>query len=194
MKVELSPADQLTVLTAGAAASKDGRLPVPVSLESADVDYKAELAVKGGNNLDLLSGSAECTSGFSVRGGGQDGLATAMHCQNSLTYNGTSGIIQYANAAGTTPTGNHIDIQWHRTINGNTASPRIKTGESGGGTPVERTITSAANPTVGSFVCHYGRTSGARCTYVDTLGECYTPSNLTFCALVKSYHLYISGR
>lgn len=138
-----------------------------------------EATVRGGYSLSTDTQLA-CTSGIPMTKSGQKGISTAMHCPNGLRYGGINdtGIIQYRNAASTTSTGNHIDLQWHSTLAGNSTSASFYVGAG-----TTRSITGANNAVVNDYVCHYGLGTGFGCDYVYQLGACYTPEDLTFCGL-----------
>ncbi|MFT4213780.1 MAG: hypothetical protein QM622_03270 [Microbacterium sp.] len=111
---------------------------------------------------------------------------TAMHCPNALRYNNATGIIQYRNAASTTSTGNHIDLQWHSVLSGSSVSSTFQNSSS-----TEVTATGAQNAVVNGSVCHYGLGSAVRrCGTIYSLGVCYT-DDLTFCGLAQT-STYIS--
>jgi hypothetical protein len=177
-------------MTAGAAASPTGSVPVQVRFtEDSTVGSGTEATVKGGHTLNATDGSGSCTSGFTVRVGGVNGVATAMHCYNYMEYDGATGVIAYENAAGTTSSGAHIDLQWHRTLSGNSTSAvfRADSGE-------ERTVSYASNAVVGDSVCHYGIGSGyKRCSTVRSLAVCYTPDDLRFCGLAATEEYVSTG-
>lgn len=178
-------------MTAGAEASPTGTVPVPVHFtEDSTVSSDSEATVKGGYTLNPTDGSGRnCTSGFTVRVGGVDGVVTAMHCRNSMAYNGATGVIAYMNAARTTSSGAHIDLQWHKTLPGNSTRPvfRADKGE-------ERTVSRAKNAVVRDTVCHYGIGTGRkRCSHVRSLGACYTPGDLRFCGLAVTEHYVSTG-
>jgi streptogrisin C len=145
-----------------------------------------EATVRGGYSLSTDTVEADCTSGIPISQGGQSGLATAMHCPNGLRYGGVNdtGIIQYRNAASTTSSGAHIDLQWHSTLSGNSTSASFYVAPS-----TIRSVNAANNAVVNDYVCHYGLGSymetgnGYGCDYVYQLAVCYTPEDLEFCGL-----------
>jgi hypothetical protein len=155
-------------LTAGAAG---GQLPLDVVPElDADRNTVAERTVEGGRDLNRASnGAAECTAGFTARRYGNAGVLTARHCRNALKYGPTSGII--STSPGQTPN-DAIDLQFHRTLteNGHSTNKQFRaTSRQAGG---DRTVTAVANSPVGSAVCHWGRTTGYDCSYVDDTDTC----------------------
>lgn len=139
-----------------------------------------EATVRGGYSLSTDTVPADCTSGIPITKGGQKGITTAMHCANGLRYGGVNntGIIQYGNAASTTSSGAHIDLQWHSTMSGSSTSASFYTAPS-----TIRSINAANNAVVGDYVCHYGMGTGYGCEYVYQLAICYTPGDLQFCGL-----------
>lgn len=157
-----------------------GRIEVTFT-EAEDVAKgAAEATVRGGYSLSTSTVEAHCTSGIPLSKNGQKGISTAMHCTNGLRYGGVhgTGIIQYRNAASTTSSGAHIDLQWHSTLSGSSTSASFYDGP--GST---RAIYSSTNAVVNDYVCHYGMGTGYGCEYVHLLGACYTPEDLTFCGL-----------
>ncbi|MCE7081737.1 S1 family peptidase [Streptomyces sp. ST2-7A] len=178
-------------MTAGSEASPTGNVPVQVRFsEDPTVTSDTEATVKGGHLLDPVDGSGRsCTSGFTIRVNGVVGVSTAMHCPNSMRYNGVTGVIAYMNAAQRTSSGAHIDLQWHRTLSGHSTRPvfRADYGD-------ERTVSRAKNAVVGSSVCHFGLgTKGKRCSSVRSLGVCYQPDDLRFCGLASTENYVSTG-
>lgn len=129
----------------------------------------------GGPTADIyggltLSGGIGGTSGFSVQQTGviSNGIVTAGHLSNTLSYNG----INLPYQAGST-TGN-LDAQWHYTASF-TAQPKFKCGSS-----CLRNVTSVksyASTVVGGSVCKYGVNSGYTCGTVEM--KTYEPSWIT---------------
>ncbi|MER5650943.1 hypothetical protein [Streptosporangium sp. NPDC002524] len=180
----------VAALAAGSAVSPTGNVPVQVTFsEATALEPRTEATVRGGRRLSPTDGSgADCTSGFSVRINGVNGVATAMHCYNYMRYDGATGVIAYGNAATTTPAGANIDLQWHRTLSGHSTSAQFYDGS------IERTVSSAQNAVVGDTVCHYGIGTGyARCSEVEILAVCYTPEDLTFCGLAATEEYVSTG-
>lgn len=183
--VELSTDEVNMILNAVARHSPDGLLPVPIKLRAAEINIEPEVAVHGGSDLDPTDSTVGgCTAGFAVRGGSRDGLASARHCFNWMKYYGLTGYIAYNSA---TAPGEMRDLQWHHTINGNTAAARFKTGVSGSGDAVLRTVTSWGNPGMNASVCHYGRGSGyTRCSTVDMTSTHYYDDKQRYEGIVRT--------
>jgi hypothetical protein len=183
--VPLTSDEVNTMLNAVARQSPDGLLPVPITVRAQEINIKPEIAVHGGSDLDPTDPDiGGCSAGFAVRGGSQDGLASARHCYNWMMYYGSTGYIAYDSA---TAPEEMRDLQWHRTINGHTAAARFKTGVSSAGDAVLRTATSWGNPGINSSVCHYGRGTGyTRCSTVDRPSTYYYDDNQRYEGIVRT--------
>ncbi|MEO3819549.1 S1 family peptidase [Plantactinospora sp. B24E8] len=159
-------------LTAGTVG---GQLPIDVVLElDPDRDAVTERTVEGGRDLNLANGDAECTAGFTAVRNGTRGVLTARHCANALRYGNATGIIT---TSPTQTSNSAIDFQFHRTLTGNGHSTNKQfraTNRQAGG---DRTVTAVANAPMNSAVCHWGRTSGYRCSYIADTDTCQTFTN-----------------
>ena len=171
----------LSAALAAAAAAIGGQLPLPVVLESvANRTGTTEITVQGGRDLNLTSGAAHCTAGFTASRGGSRGLLTARHCNNALVYGGTEGAISTSPAQ---TANDAIDFQFHRTLTGNGHTTNKQFRATSRQEDDDRTVTAVANAPQGSAVCHWGRTSGYRCAFVADTDTCQTLSGHRFCAL-----------
>jgi streptogrisin C len=165
-------------LTAGTIG---GQLPIDVVLE-VDVDRAGvtEATVQGGRDLDLTSGAPHCTAGFTALRNGNRGVLTARHCNDALIYGNTAGVIS-TNPAQTA--NDAIDFQFHRTLTENGHSTNKQFRATSRQTSGDRTVTGVANAPIDSVVCHWGRTSGYRCSTVADTDTCQTLSGQQFCGL-----------
>jgi hypothetical protein len=147
-----------------------GQLPIEVVLElDADRAGVNERTIEGGRDLNLTNGDAHCTAGFTVVRYGNRGVLTARHCNNALRYGNAVGLI--STSPGQAPN-TAIDLQFHRTLteNGHSTNKQFRaTNRQAGG---DRTVTAVANAPMNSAVCHWGRTSGYRCTYIADTNTC----------------------
>ena len=107
---------------------------------------------------DIFGGKAlsECTSGFSVTDGTSEGVTTAGHCENALTYNGTS--LDFESGTPDLAPGPY-DIQWHSTTSF-TVRNLVYDGTNNRYIYDEEL---RADQYVGQNVCMYGDTSGGNC-------------------------------
>lgn len=124
-----------------------------------------EVPTLGGPVADIygglnLNGSLSGTSGFSVRRNGTttDGIVTAGHLSNQLSYNGTALTYQYGIVGGS------VDAQWHTTP-GLTDAPKFYFG---GGTSFVSGTKHYSQMVVGSSVCKWGRTTGYDCGVIES--------------------------
>ncbi|GAB3762740.1 hypothetical protein GCM10028864_54340 [Microlunatus parietis] len=188
---ELTTDEVNTLLNSVANQSPDGLLPVPVTLRATEINIEPEIAVHGGSDLDPTDVTiGGCTAGFGVRGGTRDGLASARHCYNWMKYYDLSGYIAYNSA---TAPEEMRDLQWHHTINGNTAAASFKTGVNSQGDAVLRTVTSWGNPAMNATVCHYGRGSRVtRCGTVDMTSTHYYDEDQRYEGIVRTSQ-YVSA-
>jgi len=144
---------------------------IDVSTTSADrvAGDDNSISHRGGEALD-----PGCTSGFIVGDGtGAEGPATAAHCSNSLSDDGSALSFRGAHA------GTHGDVQWHTG-----PQPEDSTFYAGSSATLEtdpRRADAVAAPTVGQTLCTNGRTNKKQCQEVRRLGVCNGPA----CNLVQ---------
>lgn len=114
---------------------------------------------------EVLSG---CTSGFGTRASsstsGTRGVATAGHCGNSQSDDGTALTYQGGHV------GTHGDFQWH-------TGPRTESDDFYAGTASTtettlRDVSAVGSPTVGQTLCKNGATNHAICQQVRALNHC----------------------
>ncbi|MBO1753186.1 hypothetical protein J4G33_15370 [Actinotalea sp. BY-33] len=130
---------------------------IAVEVTAVKADAGGFDALYGGAKLTTSSGGY-CTAGFSVGSASySQGLMTAAHCSNSLSYG--SKALTYRGGSSTR------DVQWHS--GGGTTAAKFYVG-----TTTLKTITSYHNPTSGTTVCKYGRKTGGSCDRVSTLNQC----------------------
>lgn len=166
-------------------------LPVPIRITAnqSSSATKAETTVRGGYSLTLNTGTKHCTSGFSAKRGSVKGVITADHCQDALLYGGKKNIVKFLSASPRYSSASfhyyYYDMQFHATLGGNSTSPSFRA-TSGGGI---KTVKSFSNPVKGARVCHYGITSGQKCSVVYSTNVCiYFPGVIkkTYCSLVAT--------
>lgn len=156
----------------------DRALQLPATAEVVLVERLAEPSANIYGGLAL----SPCTSGFSVKNStGTKGIVTAGHCDNNVSYSGTS--LPYK---GGSFTGSN-DEQWHTAPDfsvRNWATDGVFDS-----TPYYRVITgttSRANQALNSFYCKYGKSTKYHCGYLisKTRAPGYVPNvNPTFMEL-----------
>ncbi len=135
-----------------------------------------EVGVQGGRILRWQN-QDWCTSGFSAVRNGNQGLITAGHCPNSLSYSTYSDVIAYG-AHAVPVAGGSIDMQFQRVKGVHTATPKFQAAVGD-----VRTVTAYGSPPQGTSICKYGFASGPGCsTIYDTL-ICQTDSGYTACGM-----------
>ncbi|MBO1901984.1 hypothetical protein J4H92_08485 [Leucobacter weissii] len=143
--------------------------------------------VRGGKLLStLVGGSVDCTSGFSVKRNGVNGLVTADHCPNTLYLNGQSGVISFVTNA-TNDGASHYDLQFHRTLGSNDTHPRFRANV---GDDI-RTVVGSSNPEKDEEVCMYGAgTKDKGCSDVILVNECLNDAqmNKQYCGISAARH------
>lgn len=158
-------------LWAGAGASKDGLLPVPVELnESQDVPGELQVQVRGGRTLKL-NDAGECTAGFTAVRNGDRGVLTAEHCPNGLDYqDGNDVISEDPVIADNTSSGANIDMQWHRTLGNHGTEKYFRA--SGFDTSDDRAVEAVANAPIDSVICKWGFVGHYDCAYLAAQDIC----------------------
>lgn len=150
------------------AAVQSGKVQLPDNVKIITVNQLAK------RNVDIYGGltlSPDCTSGFSVvNAGGTRGIATAGHCPNSMSYNGTN--LPYQGELFR----DSFDVQWH-TAPGFTVRNKIRWSSDG----LTRDITSKLErdqQMLNTYVCKYGRTTFYTCGNISSKDYCptYVPS------------------
>ncbi|MEM9292108.1 MAG: S1 family peptidase [Acidobacteriota bacterium] len=169
----LTPAPE--ELTA-ALATKRISLPPHSAIVEVEALAQPEADIRGGRKM------SRCTAGFAVRSPtGRLGITTAGHCSNSSRH-----------IDRTTPTllisetysGSH-DVQWHLVGCDDMVVNQIFDGTS------NRTISAEvgrSSQAIGTFVCKYGKTTGATCGFIVSKSLCpnYVPNG-------KSTFIVVNG-
>lgn len=157
------------------------RGPIDVAFSDDGEAIETEATVRGGRRLTSADG--ECTSGFTVKrsSSGNRGVLTARHCPNNLKYRGISGVIEFGADAQTVPDG-RIDIQFHRTLSGNSTDHTFRASSSDD----ERNVHSVANPPDDSWVCKRGVATGtAALTSISPILVQHIPTESPDAALLE---------
>jgi hypothetical protein len=138
---------------------------VPVRVVVNDL-LESNMAVSGGGYVfGLVDGRRyRCTSGFVVTDGERDGIATAAHCPDELTYEATDGTTVPLPFAGQWGLGYH-DVQINLIDGG--VEPLFYSNRGAGSLRRLDTWRNVASTRAGEFVCHYGESSGYSCATVE---------------------------
>ena len=151
-RVELNVVDQADLQSK--LDSRGLSLPTGVSVVEVESLSNPTADIFGGKTLTYQGNPPrECTSGFSVTDGTNEGVTTAGHCKNALSYNGTSLTFESGTSGGT------YDIQWHSTTSF-TVRNLVYDGTNNRYIHDEEL---RADQYVGQNVCMYGITSGGNC-------------------------------
>lgn len=160
------------ILEKVAASSADHSLAVQVVPVQVQGETALEATVAGGRPTFFPGTNAlACTTGFSAIRNGNRGVVTADHCPNDAHYNNVAGVISTSPAQGGPGFGN-ADMQFHRTLteNGHTTSGTFRASA----TEPNRQVTSAVNPGMNQFICHWGEgINDVRCSNVIATDECW---------------------
>jgi streptogrisin C len=144
-----------------------GRLTgVPVRIRRLQASFE-NAGAAGGSRLEGLDGSGRrwfCTTGFLVSNGQQEGVTTAAHCPDQLTYRGPDDeerLLKFAGGWGTA----YRDVQIHTGVGG---APGIffVDRERSLARPVTSWLTRPMTR-AGDWVCKRGEASGASCSIVE---------------------------
>ena len=115
----------------------------------------------GGTNINSPKGV--CTSGFTVvvaNNRSRGGLSTAAHCPDDMNYEGRN-VLRYEGEL----LAPKSDLQWHELTNGEGIRNYIVY-ETGART---RRVIGYGNPANGLYMCRWGRTTSAKCDYVNNI-------------------------
>lgn len=205
MELEYDPIeDGSTAVTAAlledarayAAAEFGGELPLPVVfVETSNGPVRAEAIVRGGLDLnrDGNNNIAECTAGFTAKRNGNRGVTTARHCRDRLRI-GAAGAGDAISINPAVADYDAIDIQFHRTLTGNGHTTYKTFRATGRGGSDYRPVTAVSNAPMGSVVCHWGRTSGYSCDFVEDQDRCVTyASGRRWCGLDETQNNISAG-
>jgi streptogrisin C len=113
-------------------------------------------AVTGRSNL--------CTTGFVVTDGARNGVATAAHCPDALTYYDPDGSTVPLPFAGQWGAG-YQDVQVN--LSPEASEPLFYANRGAGSLRRLTTWRNFASTRAGDFVCHYGESSGYSCAEVE---------------------------
>ena len=136
------------------------------------------------NNSEHLGGEvlSECTSGFVVEDAlGERGIATAGHCDNSLTDDGASLTFEEEHE------GTHGDFQWHS--GSQDLDNEFYAGSSSSTEVNKREVIFNTYTTKGQMLCRNGKTSHKDCQEVRKLNVC----NGNRCNLVQMEERLAAG-
>jgi hypothetical protein len=140
---------------------------VPVRLVINDL-LESNMAVDGGGRvagINTVTGHSNlCTTGFVVTDGTQNGVATAAHCPDSLTYYDSDGSTVPLPFAGQWGAG-YQDVQIN--LSPDPSEPLFYANRGAGSLRRLTTWRNVASTRAGDFVCHYGESSGYSCAEVE---------------------------
>lgn len=161
------------------------RSMLPERLAPFDVVLDARIGArdevrKGGGRLEW-SGTPDlaCTGGFNViKPNGTTGVATAGHCDNSLTHENTNGDLEVDLNFQAGHRGDWGDFQWHK-------SPEGESDNFFNDWTSTRDVIAWSNPVDGQTLCRFGRRTGAACNQVADLSTCSTVNGVEVCRLVR---------
>jgi len=148
-----------------ARAEEIGGVPVRIEINAL---IESNLSVDGGGRVEGISSvtgrRSVCTTGFVVTDGRRNGVATAAHCPDELTYydiDGSSSPLPFAGQWGLA----YQDVQIN--VSDEAREPLFFSNR-GAGT-LRRLVSwrNAASTRAGEFVCHYGESSGYSCATVE---------------------------
>ena len=144
-------------------AEQVGGVPVRVVINDL---IEQNMAVFGGGLVHGYVGGTRyrCTSGFVITDGSRNGIATAAHCPDEITYQDENGAEIPLTFGGQSGLG-YQDVQINLS---DQASEPLFYADRGAGSL--RRLTSwrnLASTRAGDFVCHYGESSGYSCAEVE---------------------------
>jgi len=163
--VTRADADRFGIDAIRARAERVGGVPVRVVVNDL---IESNLGVDGGGRVEGISSITGrrnvCTSGFVVTDGNRNGIVTAAHCPDELTYadrDGSTSLLPFAGQWGL----GYQDVQVN--LSDQARAPLFYSNR-GAGT-LRRLVTwrNLASTRAGEFVCHYGESSGYSCATVE---------------------------
>ncbi len=167
--VTRADADRYGIDAIRARAGQIGGVPVRVVVNDLlESNMSADDAIFGGTPVEGISSVTGrrnvCTTAFVVTDGTQNGIATAAHCPDELSYQERDGNTVPLAFAGQWGLG-YQDVQINLSA---AASAPLFYSNRGAGT-LRRLVTwrNAASTRAGDFVCHYGESSGYSCATVE---------------------------
>ena len=140
---------------------------VPVRVVINDL-FEQNMQVDGGGRVDGINPATGrrnvCTTGFVVTDNDRDGIATAAHCPDELTYHDPDGTTVHLDFAGQWGAG-YQDVQVN--VSPEASEPLFYANR--GASSLRRLATwrNVASTRAGDFVCHYGESSGYSCAEVE---------------------------
>ncbi len=160
----------------------EARFGVPVSV-AAEAEVVTNNDTYGGRLLNDGFNAPKCTTGFSVQNsGGATGVATIGHCTNLLRYADTGSPAYFATTFVSEVNNTTTEVQWSSVVGTEFAKYWDGT--------AYRTVSSVkarATLLIGSYACHWGRTTGYSCGTIDNVyfaagNTCVAPSFTSACA------------
>jgi hypothetical protein len=140
---------------------------VPVRIVINDL-IESNMSVDGGGRVagtNAETGRSNlCTTGFVVTDGTRDGIATAAHCPNDLTYYDPDGSTVPLSFEGQWGAG-YQDVQVN--LSQEESEPLFYANRGAGSLRRLATWRNVASTRAGDFVCHYGESSGYSCAEVE---------------------------
>lgn len=148
-----------------ARAEKVSEVPVRIVINDL---LEANMAVDGGGRVAGTNPdtgrSNVCTTGFVVTDGTQNGIATAAHCPDALTYYDSDGTQLPLTFAGQWGAG-YQDVQVN--LSSAASEPLFFANRGAGSLRRLSTWRNVASTRAGDFVCHYGESSGYSCAEIE---------------------------
>lgn len=152
-----------------ARAEQAGGVPVRVAVnELRESNLGVDVSVSGGGRVEGVSTvtgrQSLCTSGFVVTDGDRNGIATAAHCPDELTYVDRDGATTPLPFVAQWGLGYH-DVQIN--LSPESTGPLFYSNRGAGTLRRVTTWRNVASTRAGDFVCHYGESSGYSCATVE---------------------------
>ncbi len=142
-----------------------GGVPVRVVINNL---IEQNMLVDGGGRVDGINPATGrrnvCTTGFVVTDSARDGIATAAHCPDELTYHEPDGTTVPLAFAGQWGLG-YQDVQVN--VSPEASEPFFYANRGAGSLRRLATWRNVASTRAGDFVCHYGESSGYSCAEVE---------------------------
>jgi hypothetical protein len=136
---------------------------------------------RGGGRLEFPdTADLACSGGFNViKPNGTTGVATAGHCDNSLTHENTNGDPEVDLNFQAQHRGEWGDFQWHKSPEGESDNFYYDYNST-------RDVIAWSNPVDGQTLCRFGHKTGATCSAVNDLSVCKTDGDGNeLCRLVR---------
>jgi hypothetical protein len=163
--VTRADADRFGVSAIKQRAEQVGGVPVRVVINELN---EANLSVDGGGRVEGINGLTGrrnlCTTGFVVTDGIRNGVVTAAHCPDALTYVDRDGNELPLPFAGQWGLG-YQDVQVN--LSDAAAEPLFYSNRGAGALRRLVSWRNVASTRAGDFVCHFGESSGYSCATVE---------------------------